>query len=869
MINNETEMTGHPPSAELGVTKNGIREIKSRMAQGALASPSPRELLRQYSEMVDRLVRTAFQKAQSALPSPSACLMAVGGYGRGELAPYSDVDLLLLYAPSDLKNLSPLTEKILYPLWDLGLEVSCSSRSIAECLRMAQSDLHIKTSLIDGRYLDGEYEFFRSFYGLFSRKVLHRKVRNFAEALAGDLRLRRRRYEDPVYVLEPNLKEGEGGLRDFQIGRWIIRAKYQTDRWDSILYPDHSRMLDKSVQFVWTLRNQLHLLSGRRQDDLTFECQEKIAPILGFPQGAKGVEEMMREYHLSTQRISNFVNDILERGLYEPSRFKKAFFLFQKKKIDSNFQIAYGELSLLDPTIFKRDPSQLMTLFHRCQTHRAKMDFRVEEAVMEALPFIDGRFRGSATVNQTFLSILKQGDGVNGTLRKMHELGFLSHYIPEFAEIEGKVHYDLYHVHPVDLHSLLAVEELENLRDGHYQEDLPLLTSLIREIEKPEILFLTTLLHDIGKGREEDHSIAGAEILERICERMGLLTEEKNTITFLVRHHLSMLQIAFRRDLHDEQVIFRFASEVKDLNRLRMLILLTFADIKAVGPEAWTPWKNSLLTELFLKTSHFFAREALTGPFSKGEEMIKKLKASLSPNLFAEYAGHLPDRYLSCYSPEEIGRHMEMARAMEKEPLLVEWEAEKGMRATVTVCTKDRYGLFSRIAGSMFLNRLNILEAQIHTWGNGVALDLFRVEDATKEIERRLQQFRKDLGDILNGTASLKTLFPQRRETNGIPPKVIPRVPAEVKVDNQDSDFYTIVEVTGEDRLGILYEMTQALTDHGCDIHFARISTLGNRIVDVFYIQDTWGEKIEERQKVDQLKQILQHQLTLTKEVTS
>jgi [protein-PII] uridylyltransferase len=324
-------MAEHSPPAELGVTKNGIKEIKSRMAQGSFTSPSPRELLRQYSEMVDRLVRKAFQKAQSALPSPSVCLVAVGGYGRGELAPYSDVDLLLLYAPSNLKNLSPLTEKILYPLWDLGLEVSCSSRSIAECLRMAQSDLHIKTSLIDGRYLDGEYDFFRKFYGLFSTKVLHRKVRNFAEALAGDLHLRRRKYEDPVYVLEPNLKEGEGGLRDFQIGRWIIRAKYQTDRWDSILFPDHSRMLDKSLQFLWTLRNQLHLMSGRRQDDLTFEWQERIASILGFSRGAEGIEEMMREYHLSTQRISNFVNDILERALYDPPWFRKVFFFFQEE----------------------------------------------------------------------------------------------------------------------------------------------------------------------------------------------------------------------------------------------------------------------------------------------------------------------------------------------------------------------------------------------------------------------------------------------------------------------------------------------------------------------------------------------------------
>jgi [protein-PII] uridylyltransferase len=857
MVNQNQNLSYGSQKVQSGITRDGLKEIKSRMAQGTLTSPSPKELLRQYSEMVDGLVRKTFQEAQSTVPSPSVCLVSVGGYGRAELAPYSDVDLLLLYSPSHQNDLSPLTEKMLYPLWDLGLEVSCSSRSIPECLGMAQSDLQIKTSLIDGRYLDGEYEFFRKFYGLFAKKVLHRKVRKFAEALAKDLQLRRRKYEDPVYVLEPNLKEGEGGLRDFQIGRYIIRAKYQTDRWDSILFPDHSRMLDKSLQFLWTLRNQLHLKSGRRQDDLTFEWQEKIAPVLGFSPGAEGIEEMMREYHLSTQRISNFVSDMLERALSEPSRFKKALFLFQKKKIDRNFEITHGEVSLLDPMTFKRDPAELMALFQHCQTYQANMDFRVEEAVMEALPFIDDRFRHSKTVNGTFLSILRRGKGVKADLKKMHELGFLSRYIPEFAEIEGKVHYDLYHVHPVDIHSLLAVEELEKLREGNYQEDLPLLTALAREVEKPEILLFTTLIHDIGKGREGDHTMIGAEMAMGIGERMGLPAPDREMIGFLVRCHLFMLQIAFRRDLHDEQVIFRFANDAKDLIRLRMLYLLTFADIKAVGPETWTPWKNTLLMELFLKTSHFLEKKAVSGPFLKGNEMIKKLRESLPAGIFSEYAEHLPDRYLSCYPPEEIAHHIEMARSMESQPLLVEWEIEKQMWAKVTVCTKDRYGLFSKIAGSMFLNRMNILEAQIHTWGNGMALDTFWVEDLTKEIGRRLQQFGKDLGDILNGTATLKNLFVQRGEINGIPHKVIPKVPADVKVDNQDSDFYTIVEVTGEDRLGILYEIAQALTDHGCNIHFARISTLGNRIVDVFYVQDTWGEKILEKEEISQLAQTL------------
>ena len=285
---------------------------------------------------------------------------------------------------------------------------------------------------------------------------------------------------------------------------------------------------------------------------------------------------------------------------------------------------------------------------------------------MEALPFIDDRFRNSEEVNQIFLSILREGKRVETLLRKMHELGFLSRYIPEFSEVEGKVHYDLYHVHPVDIHSLLAVGELVKLSDGLYQKDYPLLTSLVREIKKPEILFLTTLLHDIGKGMEGNHSLVGAEIGRRIGSRMRLSVEDKELIGFLVSHHLLMVETALRRDLHDEQVILRFANEVKNLNQLKMLYLLTFADIKAVGPDAWTSWKNTLLMELFLKTSHSFEKGAVAAPFFKGNEAIQKLQEFLSPEIISEYADQLPDRYLSCYSSEEIAHHIEMARFIEE-----------------------------------------------------------------------------------------------------------------------------------------------------------------------------------------------------------
>ena len=559
---------------------------------------------------------------------------------------------------------------------------------------------------------------------------------------------------------------------------------------------------------------------------------------------------MMREYHLAVQKIYNFCTGLLERVAAEPSFFKKVSFYMRRKKINRYFGIRNGEVTLLDPIAFKKDPSQMMVLFDYCQKGRMDMDYRTEETMIEMLPFIEEPFYRSEKVNRSFLTFLKRTEGVDFILKKMHALGFLSRYIPEFSSIEGRVHYDLYHVHPADIHSLLTVEELVKLKTGVYEKEYPLLTSLIREAGQIEILLLAGLLHDIGKGTKGDHSIIGAEMAKEIGLRMGLSSEESGVVHFLVRNHLYMIETAFRRDLLDEQAIERFADQVKSSVQLKMLYLLTFADIKAVGPEAWTPWKNSLLMELFLKTSHYLEREGGPSPVP-----------SLPSELTAEYSEDLPFRYLSSFSQTEIVEHIEMARSLRNKTLQMAWNIEENRRARVTLCTKDRYGLFAKITGSLFLNRLNILKAQIHTWGNGVALDTFEVEDATGDVEKRLQQFKKDLHEILEGKATIKNLLAQRNESTWVNPKVLPKVPAEVKINNQDSDFFTIVEIMGEDRLGILFELTQALTDHGCNIYFSRISTLGNRIVDVFYVQDTWGEKIEEAKEIELLRKTLLQKL--------
>ncbi len=333
---------------------------------------------------------------------------------------------------------------------------------------------------------------------------------------------------------------------------------------------------------------------------------------------------------------------------------------------------------------------------------------------------------------------------------------------------------------------------------------------------------------------------------------MGLSKEEQEEIGFLIQHHLLMLEVAFRRNLHDEQVILRFAKQIQEVHRLKMLYLLTFSDIRAVGPEAWTPWKNSLLMELFLKTSHLL---------EKGPPGELTLKCDPLPQA-SEYFEFLPLRYLSCYPSEEVVHHMEMARSIETHPFKVEWVIDQGRRGKLTICTKDQYGLFSKITGCMFLNRINILEAQIHTWENGIALDTFWVEDLTGEMERRLEGFKKDLHRVLVKKIPLNDLISKRKEPPRLTPKVIPKVKKEVKINNEDSNFYTLIEVIGEDRMSILYEITRTLTDHGCNIHFAKVSTLGNQIIDTFYVQDEWGEKITDRFKIDHFKKALLNQMS-------
>lgn len=842
--------------SDLGISRNELKEAKERLAQEPPRFPSPTDFFFRHADLMDGLVRKAFGQARSEVLSAHVCLLAVGGYGRRELAPHSDIDLLLLSSSRE-KEITPLVEKTLFPLWDLGLEVNCSSRSVQECLSLAEGDLHIKTGLIDMRYLDGAYDSFEALHRLFRRKVLYRHVPEFAKALLQELKERHQRYGDSQYVLEPNIKEVRGGLRDFQVGRWLLRAKEQTDRWEAVLFRDQANAIEGAVHFLWTIRNEMHRLCGRRQDDLSFELQERIAPLLGFPPGPRGIEEMMRRLHLTTARISNFAKGTLERTLSESPRRGSVFSLWARRRLDSDFVAGPGGIRLKDPAAFKKDPTKVMELFRWSQSLGFKIDHRTEDAILESLPWIDERFQASQEVNRTFLSILNQGERIDEILVRMHQLGLLSRLIPEFGEIEGRVHYDLYHVHPVDTHSLLTVGELVKLKDGTYEKEFPLLSSLMREVEPFGLLILSGLIHDLGKGGEGDHSLRGAELAERIGERMGLSQEEKALLSFLVRRHLLLIETAFRRDLHDEGTIHRFAKEVGDPLRLKMLYLLSFADIRAVGPEAWTTWKDSLLMELFLRTVHFMEGRGVEGGFSREENVLASLSEILPPHLYSRYREELPSRYLSCYPASEIAHHIEMASRIEEVPLLVEWQRLDGCRARVTLCTRDRYGLFARITGSMFLNRLNILGAQVHTWDNGVALDTFEVEDRTEELDRRLERFRMDLEAVLCGKVTIRNLLFERKETMGIQPKVVPKVEGQVKINNQDSDFYTIVEVGGEDRMGILYEITQVLTEHGCDIHFARVSTFGNRIVDVFYVQDEWGEKLEGKERLDHLQRSL------------
>ncbi len=836
------------------------------------------------SYLIDQLVRTIHDfilayvyPVANPTTGEQLSIAATGGYGRGELAPHSDIDLMFLLPYKKNSHTEQVVEYMLYLLWDLGLKVGHATRSTNECVRLSAEDITIRTSLLEARWLWGDRELFRHFRRCFMEKVVADTGADFIEAKLAERDARHERMGDTRYLLEPNIKEGKGGLRDLQTLFWIAKYLYQVDtvkdlQDQGVLTAEDSKMFTDARDFLWTVRCHLHYIAGRAEERLGFDVQTLISERMGFVDAAdgRGVEKFMKQYFLTAKDVGDLTRilcAVLEsQHKKRETRFRLPSLLFGKRNING-FRRDGGRIGLENDDDFDRDPIMLIRLFREAQRNDLDICPEALRRVTQSLDLIDEGLCRNADANAVFMEILTADEDPETALKRMNEAGVLGRFIPDFGRVVAQMQYDMYHVYTVDEHTIRAIGIVHRIEKGELGEDHPVATSIIGDLQSRAALYVAVLTHDIAKGRGGDHSELGAEIAAELAPRLGLGEWESETVSWLVRHHLLMSHTAFKRDLDDSKSITDFVKIIQSPERLRLLLILTVADIRAVGPQVWNGWKAGLLRELYYR-----AMEIMTGglPSEHGEARIEKIKQDLRKQLSdwdddeieAHMARGYPDYWLS-FDAETLAHHAMLIRKAESEGLKLHIETRPRPSLDYTeiiIYTADDPGLFARIAGAMALAGASIVDARIITMANGMALDTFSIQDAQGgvfENKARLGRLWKRIEDSLSGkmhaARELGKLSSKTRSSRFQAFSVSPGV----LVDNMASANYTVIEVNGRDRQGFLYDVTAELTDMTLQIASAHITTYGERVVDVFYVKDIFGLKVENREKIENIRKRL------------
>ncbi len=850
-------------------------EIKSAHRAGA----SGDWVAKSISIMTDTLIRKLFRSVASDLnrvsrSKESITLVATGGYGRGELNPFSDIDLMFIYSGKNSRRVEDVANKILYFLWDMKLDVGYSVRTIRDCVDMANSDATVKTALLDTRFLAGNKALFQDLQKMTLTQIMAKGSDAFIRQKVAELEQRREKYGSSVYILEPNIKEGEGGLRDLHTALWVAKVKYKVFEprelvIKGVLLEEDLDNYYHQLSYLWRIRNELHYFTGRKNDQLAFDAQQEVAAFLGYADSGKilAVEEFMRDYYIHATKVEQFWSLIVAKCLAREESSNRFLGYFKRRSIGDGMYISKGELFVSGEEVISEDPSRLMKVFEYAQKHEASLSIQTRDLVRKNLHLVNDKFRRNRKVNQSFFAILRSRKGVAETLRMMHYLQFLIRFIPEFERVYCKVQHDLYHIYTVDTHLLFTVEELVKLWNGEYGEQLPLLTRLAGEVDKRELLLLAALLHDIGKGEGSGHAEKGASMAPTIARRMGFSREDGDRLEFLVRNHLLLAHVAQRRDLHDEKMIIQIARQMGNSENVKMLYLLTFADIKAVGPDVWTDWKALLLQELYEKVFNVIERGDFK--FEAHSERVKKVKKKVLDILDVEYPQTqirdelkaLSVRHLLSNPPETIAEHVRMLLSLKDSTFLskVTHEPESGY-SSYSICTLDVYGLFSMITGVMAANGMNILGARIHTSTNGKALDVLQINSPQGFVitdESRWKKLDEDMRLVLQGKIRVKSLVEKRQRPTIFVEKPKPRFPTKIEIDNEVSDDYTVLDIFTHDKVGLLYSITSTLTRLGLYIGVSKISTKVDQVADVFYVRDIFGHKIVDVKKLEQIRKRL------------
>jgi [protein-PII] uridylyltransferase len=867
----------------LAVLKQLVRDAREAARNALEADGDGRKCAESLSMFQDELIRLIYDfvsahiyRAQNPSHGERINVVATGGYGRGLLAPSSDIDLLFLLPYKKTPWGESVTEYMLYLLWDLGFKVGHATRTLDQTIRFAKSDIMTQTALLDARLILGSPELWNGFNMRFEDDILSGGHREFITAKLEERDKRHERTGSSRYRVEPNIKDGKGGLRDLHTLYWIakhLNPELNGRNWveTGLFSPDEYGMYRRSESFLWAVRCHLHFLAGKAEERLSFDVQPAMAERLHYRDrgGLIAVERFMKHYFLVAKDVGDLTRIVCSslevkqlKGVPQLNNLLSPLTWRSRARLSatSDFRIENGRMTAKNREVFRRDPVNLIRLFALAAEHNVLLHPEIIRLVRSSLRLIDDKLRTTPEANRLFLEILTSRTQPEVSLRRMNEAGVLGRFIPDFGRVVSMMQFNMYHHYTVDEHLLRAVGVLSNIERGLLGEELPLSTEIIRNIGNRRALYLAVFLHDIAKGRDEDHSIAGARIARELGPRLGLTPAETATAAWLVEHHLVMSQFAQSRDLNDPKTIRDFANIVQSREMLMLLVILTAADIRAVGPGVWTGWKGQLLRTLFYETEPLLTGGHTNVPRETRIRVAQRELRRALPDLPAAALDPLIDRQHSSYwlrtdLPHQIA-HIGLMRRANDSSLPVAWDVATDSFTALTELTiwcQDRPGLIAMIAGACSAAGANIVGAALATTRDGMALNTFYLQrnfsDEVEECDFACR-IARSIERLLNGAGDFQKLMARK-----VRPR--PRVEAfsvepRVTIDNSLSDELTVIEVNGRDRPRLLFDLANAITDLNINISSAQVATFGEKVVDVFYVVDATKRKIT-RENVQKL----------------
>jgi [protein-PII] uridylyltransferase len=839
------------------------------------------ESLSQFQDALIHLIydytKTHVYRSDNPSDAERMAVIATGGYGRGMLAPGSDIDLLFLLPYKQTPWSESVIEYILYLLWDLGQKVGHATRTVEQCIRLSESDITIRTAILDARLILGDATLFEELNAKFASQVVKGTAREFIAAKLAERDERHRRTGESRYRVEPNVKDGKGGLRDLHTLHWL--AKYLTTGNEKkgaghIFTRSEQSTFDRCEEFLWAVRCHLHFLTGRPEERLTFDLQPLLAERLGYARergGLKAVERFMKHYFLVAKDVGDLTTILCSAlemqqlktsptiaAILDPLSWRTR----RRIRRMTDFRIDNGRLNVADPDVFKRDPVNLVRFFAQAEETGTFYHPFAVRLLRQSLRLIDDKLRANPEANRIFLGLLTSGN-VEATLRRMNEAGVLGRFIPEFGRIVAMTQFNMYHHYTLDEHLIRTVGVIAEIERGEADKIHPLSHRLFKTLEHRKVLYLAAFLHDIGKGRKEDHSIVGGQIAREIAARFGCSAEETDLIVWLIEQHLVMSTYAQTRDIGDPKTIRDFADIVVTPERLKLLLILTVADIRAVGPGIWNGWKGQLLRSLYYQTEPLLQGDAAPDSKARLPAALQAFRAATAQFPAAAVDKFIdrqyPDYWLRTEARKQID-HLKLVSRADAEGLKFATDFATDAFTAVTelsVLAPNHPRLLALFAGACAAAGANIVGAYIATTRDGFALDTFLLQREFDEDDekRRAHRIGTTIESVLKGEVRLSSLMGKRRDVKGrigafsVEPTVV--------IDNAISDQFTVIEVSGLDRPGLLYELTSVLSNLSLDITSAHITTFGEKAVDAFYVTDLTNKKITTPWRQEAIKQRL------------